>query len=100
YFSMPLEDKWRAQQVYIELRVPKNKMVYMNKSMRNIIYDIKNETDTWDGDMVGRKWIMGTEELKCIDCYGIESERKVKRRQQPHIPEPPIEPTEPEDPSI
>lgn len=68
YFSMPLEDKWRAQQVYIELRVPKNKMVYMNKSMRNIIYDIKNETDTWDGDMVGRKWIMGTEELKCIDC--------------------------------
>lgn len=100
YFSMPLEDKWRAQQVYIELRVPKNKMVYMNKSMRNIIYDIKNETDTWDGDMVGRKWIMGTEELRCIDCYGIESERKVKRRQQPHIPEPPIEPTEPEDPSI
>ena len=72
HFSVPLDEKWRVQKVHIELRVPKGKMVYIERSMKGIIYDVKNETDTWDGDMTGRRWIMGTEELRCVDCDGIE----------------------------
>ena len=80
YFSVPKEDKWRAQDVHIEVRVPKGKTIYLSRSMKGIIYDIKNETETWDGDMVGKRWIMGTEELSCVDCEGIEMKYEKKHR--------------------
>lgn len=76
YFSIPKEEKWRAQHVHVEVRLPKGKTVYMAKSMKHIIDDIHNETDTYDGDMVGRRWIMGDEELKCVDCKGLDHEKK------------------------
>ncbi len=78
YFSVPKDEKWRAQQVHIEVRVPKGKVVYIGRSMKNIINDIKNETNTWDGDMVGRRWMMGVEELKCLDCEGLDTDRGKK----------------------
>ena len=78
YFSIPKEEKWRNQQVHVEVRLPKGKTVYLSKNMRNILDDVKNETDTYDGDMVGKKWIMGAEELKCVDCNGIEMEHNKK----------------------
>ena len=77
-YSIPKEEKWRAQHVHVEIRVPKGKTVYLGKSMKHIIDDIQNETDTWDGDMVSRRWIMGDEELKCLDCKGLEIEKKKK----------------------
>lgn len=59
--------------MYIEVRVPKGKMIYLGKNMKHIMYDVRNETDTYDGDMVNRRWIMGDEELKCVDCDGLET---------------------------
>jgi phage shock protein PspC (stress-responsive transcriptional regulator) len=76
YFSVPKNEKWRGQQVHIELRVPKGKMVYISKNMKNMLHDVHNESDTWDGDMVGRKWIMGPEELRCVDCDGLDSDHE------------------------
>lgn len=73
YFSIPKNDKWRAQAVYIEVRVPKNKMVYVSRSMKNILSDVNNEADTRDDDMTGRRWIMGDEELRCVDCDRLEN---------------------------
>src|ERR1035437_559008 len=78
YFSIPKDEKWRNQQVHIEVRLPKGKTVYLAKNMSDILDDVHNETDTYDGDMVGKRWIMGTEELKCIDCEGIEMEHGKK----------------------
>lgn len=106
YFSVPKNEKWRAQQVHIELRVPKGKIVYISKNMKNIINGVHNETDTWDGDMVGRRWIMGTEELKCLDCDGLDSNDKKKWKRNAEIeisteepiPIPPPIPKEPEMP--
>jgi phage shock protein C len=72
YFSIPKDEKWRNQQVHIEVRLPKGKTVYLAKNTSDIIEDIHNETDTWDGDMVGRRWQMGTEELRCLDCDGLD----------------------------
>lgn len=74
YFSVPKDDKWRAQQLHVEVRVPKGKMIYMHKNMKHIIYDIDNEGDTWDGDMVNRRWIMGDDQLRCVDCDGLDED--------------------------
>ncbi len=72
YFSIPKDEKWRNQQVHVEIRLPKGKTIYIAKNMSRMLDDLQNETDTWDGDMVGRRWMMGTEELKCVDCSGLE----------------------------
>jgi len=106
YFSVPKNEKWRGQQVHIELRVPKGKTVYISRNMKNIIYDIRNETDTWDGDMLGRRWIMGPEELKCVDCEGLDSHNRKRWKRNTEIeisaeesdPVPPPVPAEPEAP--
>jgi len=74
YFSIPKDEKWRNQQLHVEVRLPKGKTVFLSKNMSDILDDVHNETDTYDGDMVGKRWIMGDEELRCVDCEGIEME--------------------------
>ncbi|HSH65380.1 MAG TPA: PspC domain-containing protein, partial [Bacteroidia bacterium] len=58
YFDIGEDDKFRAQQVKIVLKVPINKSIYLSKRMEKIIFDIDNVTNTLDRDMVNRSWIM------------------------------------------
>jgi CO dehydrogenase/acetyl-CoA synthase beta subunit len=39
-----------------------------------MINDVDNTTNTYDGDMINRRWLMTEEGLKCIDCNGLEEE--------------------------
>ncbi len=77
-YELATEDKWRGQEIQLTLKVPRNKIVFIDKSMKHIIYDIKNASNTLDQDMLGRKWIMDYHELKCIDCTGISVEEDEK----------------------
>lgn len=93
-FTVEPNEKFRAQDVEVFLKVPKGKVVYLDKSLADFMYDIENKTNTWDGDMVNRRWIMGDEGLECIDCEGIEQddleENNMKNIQKLHaIPPPP-----------
>lgn len=58
YFTLPIGDKWRNQKLQITLKVPEGKAVYLDKSVDDIIHDIENVSNTWDGDMLGKKWVM------------------------------------------
>ena len=73
HISFPIDDKWRSQQVKLVLKVPKNKVIYMDKSMKKVIYDIDNVSNTLDRDMVRHYWIMRNEGLTCMDCYERQS---------------------------
>lgn len=57
-FFLANNSKWRGQEVSLTLRVPVGKSVFFASSSENIIYDIDNVTDTYDGDMIGLSWIM------------------------------------------
>ena len=48
-------------------------IVHLSEEMDDIIYDIENVLDTYDGDMVGRKWVMRSDGLMCVDCEGLSS---------------------------
>tara|TARA_R110001583_G_scaffold1342_2_gene11026 strand:- start:21445 stop:23013 length:1569 start_codon:yes stop_codon:yes gene_type:complete len=63
YFTLPIGDKWRNQKLQITLKVPEGKAVFLDKSVDDIIHDIENVSNTWDGDMVGKKWVMKQEGL-------------------------------------
>ena len=67
YLTIDEESKFRNQAIEIILYLPEGKAVYLAEGTEDIIYDIDNATNTWDGDMVGKTWTM-LEELTCVNC--------------------------------
>lgn len=67
YFTID-HQKWRMQELELSLKIPEGTTVYLDQSLEDIIYDIKNTTDTWDYDMLGHYWKMEKEGLTCISC--------------------------------
>ncbi|HSH19193.1 MAG TPA: hypothetical protein VLA03_01995, partial [Draconibacterium sp.] len=63
WFILDKEDKYRAQEVDITIKVPEGKAVYLDDDLVKIIHDIENVSNTWDGDMVGKTWVMKPEGL-------------------------------------
>lgn len=63
YFFIDEGIKWRNQEVFITVKVPQGKSIYLGDEMDEIIHDIENVSNTWDGDMVGKYWEMKPEGL-------------------------------------
>jgi phage shock protein PspC (stress-responsive transcriptional regulator) len=63
YFIIKEGSKWRAQEIEITVKVPEGKAVFLDKEIVEIIDDIENVSNTWDGDMVGKFWEMKPEGL-------------------------------------
>lgn len=91
YFKVSKEDKWRDQTVKIRLKIPVGGTIYLSNSMKHIIYDIDNVSNTWDGDMINRRWIMTDRGLQCVDCDNL---RNI------NYPEPPAPPAPSDAPEI
>ena len=72
-FKVNNADKFRVQDLSIIVKLPVGKVVYLDKSLENMIYDIENVTNTYDGDMINRRWMMTENGLKCVDCDGLIS---------------------------
>ena len=67
YISTLKENKIRGQEIDIELYVPIGKVIYLDPSLEEIIYDIENVSNTWDDDMVGKKWVMLEDGLTTLE---------------------------------
>ena len=63
YFFLKEGDKWRDQRMFITLKVPEGKSIFLDEKMVDIIYDIENVTNTYDREMVGKYWEMKPEGL-------------------------------------
>ena len=72
-FKVNNADKFRVQDLTVIVKLPVGKVIYLDKSLENMIYDIENVTNTYDGDMINRRWMMTENGLKCIDCDGLVS---------------------------
>lgn len=63
YYEVPAGNKWRNQKLHLTLLVPEGKAVHFGATSGDIIYDVKNVTNTWDGDMINKTWVMTPEGL-------------------------------------
>ena len=63
WFILGEDEKYRGQQVEITVKIPQGKAVFLSNGLEKIIHDIENVSNTWDGDMVGKTWIMKPEGL-------------------------------------
>lgn len=75
HFPLPKGSKFRDQKVRLILKVPVGKSVYLDESMEEIINDIDNVTNTWDGDMGGHFWKMTDAGLICTD-YDFKANKR------------------------
>jgi phage shock protein PspC (stress-responsive transcriptional regulator) len=66
YFTLKEDNAWRNQKLHITVKVPIGKVVYLDQSMKKIIHDIDNVSNTWDYDMLNQKWIMKKEGLTLV----------------------------------
>jgi phage shock protein PspC (stress-responsive transcriptional regulator) len=73
YMHLEQGDKWRFQDAKLILRIPVGQTIFMSEDMRHIIYDIGNVTNTWDSDMVNRRWKMTQNGLACVDCDNLKN---------------------------
>ena len=70
--SLPKANRWRAQQVHLTLLVPTNDQVVLTESSRDVIYDIENVHDMYDGNMVRHTWEMKQKGLTCVSCSATD----------------------------
>jgi hypothetical protein len=71
YYFLKDRAKWRKQEVSMILKVPVGKSVYLNEKISSILYDITNTENMWDGDMVGKTWIMTDNGLALKPAFTI-----------------------------
>lgn len=76
FFTFPLKQMLRSQEVRINLMLPEGKSVFLTEGMQRVIDDIPNDTDTWDPEMVGHYWIMQNGKLHCTDCVFDEEKNE------------------------
>jgi phage shock protein PspC (stress-responsive transcriptional regulator) len=69
YFSLLEGERWRTPKVMLKVKLPVGKVVYLDEDMVEIIYNIDNTTDTYDADMVGKKWIMKEDGLTFFSSH-------------------------------
>jgi hypothetical protein len=73
-FKVNNADKFRFQSVKVILKIPVDKVVYLDKTLENMLHDIDNTTNTYGSYMINRKWIMTENGLKCLDCKGLDED--------------------------
>jgi phage shock protein PspC (stress-responsive transcriptional regulator) len=68
YFSFNSSEKFRNQEVQVVVKMPKNKIVFLDNSLRNLWYDIENTNGIIDSEMGGKYWKMTENGLTCLNC--------------------------------
>lgn len=79
-FTVDAREKFRVQEIQILVKVPEGKVIHLDKSLEYFINDVENVTNTYDGDMVNRRWKMTKEGLACVDCDGISFEEHIQKK--------------------
>lgn len=67
--SVPFKDRVRDQEAKVSIGLPVGSTIYLSESANDIIYDIQNETNMHDRNMIGHFWKMSEfDGLICTDC--------------------------------
>lgn len=69
---------WRNQRVNLKLYIPVGKTIYLDESVKPIIHDVKNTSDTFDDDMVNKYWTMKPDGLTLVN-RAIPNVKPVKK---------------------
>lgn len=63
FFTLATQAKWRSQEVFVTVKVPKGKMVHLGSNLDQLYFDFENINNLWNKEMTGKTWIMSSEGL-------------------------------------
>ena len=69
---------WRNQRVNLKLYIPVGKTIYLDETVKSILRDVHNTTDTFDDDMVNKYWTMKPDGLTLVN-RAIPNVKPVKK---------------------
>ena len=67
-FSFVSTDKYRNQGTEILIKLPKNKIIYLDNSLKNLLHLVENTNGISDSEMGGKYWKMTENGLTCLSC--------------------------------
>jgi hypothetical protein len=50
--------RFHAQEVEVTISIPAGTVVFLDPTLKHLLYAIENSEDTWSQDMVGEEWLM------------------------------------------
>ena len=68
YFSFSSADKYRNQEVEVLIKLPKNKIIYIDDNLNRLLYDVENTNGITDSEMGAKYWKMTENGLTCLSC--------------------------------
>lgn len=68
YLLTEMRSGFKYQRIRITLFIPSDIYVSFDSNVKYLISNISNDHDIYDPDMPDYKWIMGKDELKCLNC--------------------------------
>lgn len=63
FYFLPIGDKWRAQDVEITINVPEGGLIFIDRSMEQILSTDQELSDFWPDEMLGKTWVMKGDRL-------------------------------------
>ncbi len=70
YFLSDIENNFKEQTMMIDLFIPVNQVIYLDRSTRTFLNDVDNTQNIYDRDMAKHYFKMTEEGLTCLDCEG------------------------------
>jgi phage shock protein PspC (stress-responsive transcriptional regulator) len=62
-YRLSERSRFHAQEVDVTISLPSGTIIYLDKSLRRLLYAIENTEDTWSDNLIGDEWIMTPEGL-------------------------------------
>jgi phage shock protein PspC (stress-responsive transcriptional regulator) len=94
--SFSAQDKFRVQGVRYVVQVPLGKSVFLREGTKHMLDDVDNTSNTYDADMVGRRWTMTVDGLQSADAPepGKRDQEPAPKEDStaPHVPAAPASP--------
>jgi len=82
YFSIPLRDKFRAQECDIEISIPVGSRIIISEEMQAFLEDVQQLDYHHRSEIVGREWIMSSDGLMSPDSIQIPEPPKEVEAEQ------------------
>lgn len=74
YFLTEIDNKFRDQKIEIDLFIPENQVVYLDKSTSSFLSGVKNTQNIYDKNMAKHYFKMTEDGFTCLDCEDMENE--------------------------
>jgi len=57
-YSITQRNRFHAQEVDVTIDLPAGTVVYLDKSLKDLLHEVRNSEDTWSENLIGDEWIM------------------------------------------